>query len=66
MKITYKVEMVNGTGTTVGFTAVEATSPGQAMTLAEEKHPQFAAYDAAPLAPFDYSVIGGMFGASSK
>jgi hypothetical protein len=61
MKATsYKVRMVNQLGVIVGCCSQTAYSPGAAMLAAEAHYPQFAACTAEPLAPFDYSCVGGM------
>ena len=60
----FKVEMVAAGGEFVGVCARRAESAQAAMDAAERDYPWLAAYQAEPLAPFDYSCVGGMMAAT--
>jgi len=59
----FKVWMVAEGGEEAGCLARMARSAQEAMDLAEASWPHLAAYMAEPLAPFDYSTVGGMMAA---
>jgi hypothetical protein len=61
--IKFKVWMVAAGGEFAGCLARVARSPQDAMDAAEKAYPHLAAYTAVPLAPFDYSTVGGMMAA---
>lgn len=60
MNINFKVEMVTASGQPAGCMSRRAESAKAAMAKAEADYPHLAAYMAEPLAPFDYSTVGGM------
>lgn len=59
--IKFKVQMVAQGGEEAGCLARIAVNAQAAMEAAERDYPHLAAYMAEPLAPFDYSTVGGMF-----